>query len=255
MHKKCSHLSKEIQNHPFHSNHTLSLICLKKYLKTFSCSWCHRVIVDGIRFSCEGCSFRLVVCCASSCLPNTIKHESHDHPLLQTQATTSFKRAGCGDEFKSCLKYGCDTCGFNLDSYCTMLPKTMPHDWDRNPVSLTYPPFLTIQLTFSANFVRTQPLALSLTYVTNHFTPNVYVLLIGGRISSLGTLIRLRITRTSSHLCGRVRTSCAHPLTVVIQYPEDPPPPILECTCKFEVCMLCAHNGDTRSTRMEVTSP
>lgn len=57
------------------------------------------------------------------------------------------------------------------------------------------------------------------------------------------------VWKGKNHLCS----PCDHCRTI---YLDDPSPPILECTtCNFQVCMLCAHNGDTRSTIMEVTSP
>ncbi|KAK2994056.1 hypothetical protein RJ640_010685 [Escallonia rubra] len=75
--------------------------------------------------------------CAS--VPDTIVHEAHRHPLVPS--TSGYQHCSACKEYGRCVTYGCDTCGFYLEAFCAMFPRTATHYYDAHPLSLVYPPF------------------------------------------------------------------------------------------------------------------
>ncbi|KAM7530218.1 hypothetical protein LguiB_033628 [Lonicera macranthoides] len=140
LHKCCAELPEKIFRHPLHPQHPLSLYSTKYLFTYWECDLCKKYF-SGFYFFCQTCNFRLDVQCA--CLPKAINHDAHNHPLkLEAQSSSSRICSGCGLEFAPGSKYECGTCGeFELGSHCASLPRTFKHEWDRHPLTLSYPPF------------------------------------------------------------------------------------------------------------------
>nr|GEY48152.1 C1-like protein [Tanacetum cinerariifolium] len=121
--------------HQLHPRHPLYL------KKTFFsvCNGCHSR-GNTFVYSCGNLDFEICVNCAF--LPNTIKHKSHNHPLIQLIDSEH----ECHACYKSCYFYGmsyaCEACGFHLDMHCAMrLPQSLAHRYCKgDEVLLTYPP-------------------------------------------------------------------------------------------------------------------
>ncbi|KAL7194283.1 hypothetical protein ACSBR1_034657 [Camellia fascicularis] len=92
---------------------------------------------NGFTYNCSTCKFYLDVRCGS--LPGAIIHEAHRHLLILTKKRDSWCNA-C-HVYHSNLSFGCETCNFNLDSSCAMLPHTIRHRYDEeHPFVLHYFP-------------------------------------------------------------------------------------------------------------------
>ncbi|CAK9143409.1 unnamed protein product [Ilex paraguariensis] len=122
-------INEEVQ-HPSHPEHLLEL---GRSSNIYSGNLCHCCNMDsnGLFYWCQTCEFPVDIKCAF--LPSTIKHESHKHPLVQTEGSHHVCKS-C-DYKSSSFIFRCDTCNFNLDYNCALLPKTVKHRWDRHPLS------------------------------------------------------------------------------------------------------------------------
>nr|GFA67931.1 hypothetical protein [Tanacetum cinerariifolium] len=90
-------------------------------------------------YKCEmKCKFYLCVNCAF--LPNTIKHESHNHPLTQLIDPNVICNA-CNMRYLG-ISYSCKACDFVLGIYCAMRsPLSLAHRYCKgHEIPLTYPP-------------------------------------------------------------------------------------------------------------------
>ncbi|CAK9179585.1 unnamed protein product [Ilex paraguariensis] len=134
VHLGCAHLPEEVQ-HPSHPEHLLELGRFTNIYSLFRCGCC-TLYSNGFFYECQTCNFQVDIKCAF--LPSTIKHESHKHPLLQTEGSHHVCKS-CNHE-SSRFIFRCDTCNFNLDYDCALFPKTIKHRWDRHPFILTYHP-------------------------------------------------------------------------------------------------------------------
>ncbi|KAM7530136.1 hypothetical protein LguiB_033546 [Lonicera macranthoides] len=142
LHKSCSlqlALKKEKPDHP---EHPIDLSCPAVDFNYSHCSTCSKY-TNSFCNECATCTSFLGVCCASTCLPITINHEAHKHPLrlLQTERFGPLTCIACDQVCYGALEYRCGTCKFRLKMCCAKLPGTVKHEWDRHPLSLTYPPF------------------------------------------------------------------------------------------------------------------
>lgn len=139
-HKKCV-LHPQVLIHPSH-NHPLYLqSCSSLSFALFRCVSC-KMLCNGLTYCCPNCDFYIDVNCASSIsLHETIEHKSHKHPLHhQSPRYDNSECNACGDRFPS-IRYTCGTCDFSIESLCANLPTTIRHEWDRHPLTQTYPPF------------------------------------------------------------------------------------------------------------------
>ncbi|CAH1453481.1 unnamed protein product [Lactuca virosa] len=165
LHKYCAELPLKLQHplHPDHSlalintNHSLSLIntdnsldLIKTYLllaliNTWGhgnynqCNGCGS-FCNTFLYKCETCEFKLDVSCAF--LPNTIKHKSHKHPLMQVIDPVPACTA-C-NMWSNYISYACKACSFTLDMYCaTRSPDSLGHRYCKgHEIPLTYPPVM-----------------------------------------------------------------------------------------------------------------
>ncbi|PWA48716.1 C1-like protein [Artemisia annua] len=80
LHKYCAQLPRILQ-HQLHLDHSLNLVDTLGDEHYFKCSGCFS-LGNTFAYKCESnCKFFLCVNCVV--LPKTIKHESHNHPLVQ----------------------------------------------------------------------------------------------------------------------------------------------------------------------------
>ncbi|KAI3689982.1 hypothetical protein L2E82_47955 [Cichorium intybus] len=106
---------------------------------------CPGCYCSGNRFlyRCETCNFNLDVNCAF--LPNTIKHKSHKHPLIQVidpDPDLVPLCNACNRNYHG-INYACSKdCNFILDMYCAVRwPSSLAHRYCKgHEIPLTYPP-------------------------------------------------------------------------------------------------------------------
>ncbi|GJY23434.1 C1-like protein [Tanacetum coccineum] len=137
LHKYCAHLPQTLQ-HQLHPDHTLHLVDTWGGIKFYKCNGCYSY-GNTFAYKCEKkCEFYLCVNCAF--LPNTIKHESHNHPLTQLIDPEVICKA-C-NKLISGISYSCKTCDFVLCMYCAMRsPQSLAHRYCKgHEIPLTYPP-------------------------------------------------------------------------------------------------------------------
>ncbi|KAK3006437.1 hypothetical protein RJ639_015482 [Escallonia herrerae] len=137
LHTVCTELPDEVQ-HPCHPEHPLSFHpkSAAESISIFVCNLCE-TYCNGFRYRCELCEFDLDLRCAS--VTDTIEHEAHRHPLVPTRSGDHHCSA-CR-EYCGFVTYGCDSCGFYLEAFCAMFPRTATHYYDAHLLSLVYPPF------------------------------------------------------------------------------------------------------------------
>nr|XP_027062201.1 uncharacterized protein LOC113688556 isoform X2 [Coffea arabica]XP_027065029.1 uncharacterized protein LOC113691051 isoform X2 [Coffea arabica] len=130
----CAAHGQEIR-HPFHSQHTLSLVLY--YLRPpRCCSLCGGGGRNGYFFTCSSCDFCLDVDCANLGETTTIckadqghiqiQPVTHPHPLIQVEVMISMKNFSsccfaCGLRFED-LVYACLSCRILLHKSCADLP-------------------------------------------------------------------------------------------------------------------------------------
>ncbi|KAA8517093.1 hypothetical protein F0562_017386 [Nyssa sinensis] len=142
LHKWCAELPTEVWQHPCHPQHTLVLLpkC-PRFFGLFRCQCCG-INSNGFSFSCASCEFYLDVNCAS--LPSSITHEAHaHHRLVLKQPNDRLKCNACHQFWSWYYHFGfiCDTCDFNLDLECALLPRKTSHRYEEHhPLTLTYSP-------------------------------------------------------------------------------------------------------------------
>nr|KAJ0199794.1 hypothetical protein LSAT_V11C600329120 [Lactuca sativa] len=92
----------------------------------------YRILISTFSYKCKTCTFNLDVNCAF--LPNTIKHKSHKHPLIQVIDTETPCNA-CDMGFSG-ISYACKACDFLLDMFCAIRsPHSLGHRWKCTPSS------------------------------------------------------------------------------------------------------------------------
>ncbi|KAF5725511.1 hypothetical protein HS088_TW23G00234 [Tripterygium wilfordii] len=143
LHEWCAkELPQEIQQHPLHPSHPLNLLYQSPYEgSVFGCNGC-KENCGGFVYHCADCQFDLDVECALDCLDilynddhshsknktkkQIINHDSHDHPLTESQIWKSGHDnvlcSGCGLCIDSAEAYSCSLCDFNLHKSCAELP-------------------------------------------------------------------------------------------------------------------------------------
>ncbi|CAH1453485.1 unnamed protein product [Lactuca virosa] len=138
LHKYCIEIPLKLQ-HPLHPDHSLALINTRGHDNYYRCNGCES-FCNTFVYKCETCEFNLDVNCAF--LPKTIKHKSHNHPLIQVIDPDLICKA-CTKWFKGII-YACKACSFTLDLYCAMRsPHSLVHRYCKgHEIPLTYPPVM-----------------------------------------------------------------------------------------------------------------
>ncbi|KAI3691937.1 hypothetical protein L6452_31740 [Arctium lappa] len=114
LHKYCAELALTLE-HQLHPDHSLDLVDTYEEEDYYICNGCFS---NGNRFvyTCEACKFYLDVNCAF--LPNTIKHKSHKHHLVQVIGPDTRCKA-CYKLFDG-ISFACKSCKFRLDMFCAL---------------------------------------------------------------------------------------------------------------------------------------
>ncbi|GFZ08779.1 hypothetical protein Acr_20g0005870 [Actinidia rufa] len=133
LHKRCAKLPFELR-HPGHPEHSLILSRWQsEYSNLPSCQGC-KMHCNGVLFTCLACNFFLDIECAL--LQGVIVHEAHKHTLA-LRKTSNDQCAVC--EYRcSGLALVCGCCNFTLHLRCALLPRTVRHQCDEHPLTLTY---------------------------------------------------------------------------------------------------------------------
>ncbi|KAK3026784.1 hypothetical protein RJ639_040262 [Escallonia herrerae] len=135
LHISCTELPDEVR-HPSHPEHPLFLNSNGPHY--FACKICG-FGYRGFEYKCKHfCGFELDVKCAL--IGDAMLHESHQHPLSLKQSRPEECCNACGGCPPGFL-YGCDSCGYYLDTVCATWPRTARHKYDPHPLILTYRPF------------------------------------------------------------------------------------------------------------------
>ncbi|XP_023741906.3 uncharacterized protein LOC111889988 [Lactuca sativa] len=138
LHKYCAELPLKLQ-YPLHPDHSLVLINAAGHGIKYKCIGCFSY-GNMYLYICEICEFYLDVNCAF--LPQTIKHKSHNHPLIQVIDPEPLCSA-CTKYFEG-ISYACKPCDFILDMYCAMRsPHSLDHKYCKgHKIPLMYPPII-----------------------------------------------------------------------------------------------------------------
>ncbi|GAA0183237.1 hypothetical protein LIER_30690 [Lithospermum erythrorhizon] len=138
LHLACANLPDKIK-HSSHPDHELIMGYQNKFYKCFKCNRCGS-LGNGFNYFCETCKFSLDLTCAA--LPAIIMHETHEHPLCQTEAINEGACYACGDymgDYETIFK--CIYCNILVGFDCALLSGSIRHRWDRHhPIDLKFPP-------------------------------------------------------------------------------------------------------------------
>ncbi|XP_059639189.1 uncharacterized protein LOC132281507 [Cornus florida] len=139
LHKLCIGRLKPKIKHPFHPQHSLTLVSRHHHQSTV-CKACGGTYF-GCTYDCsiDGCDFTMHAKCAS--LVPTIWSELHDHPLAFFNKSESHYldcRACTEYIYKDAAFFSCVDCKFFLHVHCNpTLPKTIKHECHIHPLTLT----------------------------------------------------------------------------------------------------------------------
>ncbi|PSR81708.1 Nucleoredoxin, partial [Actinidia chinensis var. chinensis] len=147
----CFEVSDYIQHHPFHPQHTLTLIHSRAYSEDlyYSCDVCSNDFdAGGYVYSCDECTFYMDVKCASLSLTDCKSHDHqlsplHPHPLILCDKNSNFcyKCTFCElpIEIERGSLYACLQCRALLHKSCADLPQKMEHPLHpSHPLILVY---------------------------------------------------------------------------------------------------------------------
>ncbi|KAG7592275.1 Protein kinase C-like phorbol ester/diacylglycerol-binding domain [Arabidopsis thaliana x Arabidopsis arenosa] len=134
LHQKCAYLPKQKVDSLYKMSTTLST--KKPMTGSFKiCSACQNVY-NGFTYESDNKCVRLDVRCGS--IPEPFVHESHPlHSLYINYSKGNMVCNACGD--KSTMVLSCEECEFVLDIKCSILPKIVKHENDKDHLlSLCY---------------------------------------------------------------------------------------------------------------------
>ncbi|KAI3691956.1 hypothetical protein L6452_31759 [Arctium lappa] len=136
LHKYCAKLPLTLEHH-LHPDHSLVLVNTSKDKYYYECNGCFSN-GNNFAYKCDTCKFYLDVNCAN--LPNTIKHKSHKHPLIQV-IDPNHACDAC-DKTSTTISFACKACDFQLDMFCAIQsPHFLTHRYCKgHEIPLTYPP-------------------------------------------------------------------------------------------------------------------
>ncbi|XP_076893062.1 uncharacterized protein LOC143544979 [Bidens hawaiensis] len=142
LHKWCTRLPSQIQDHPHHAKHTLVFMpkIPPNSLSLFGCDICW-LRCNGFAYGCMQCEYYVDIHCGF--IPDVITHEAHPNHLLSRFKASSVDHKCC----KACgwgmegIGFHCHICDFYLHSNCALLlPRTIRHKYDKHPLTLRYYP-------------------------------------------------------------------------------------------------------------------
>ncbi|KAF7126545.1 hypothetical protein RHSIM_Rhsim11G0053300 [Rhododendron simsii] len=146
IHDSCAKLPSKMKNHPFHSQHTLTLRSNTSYDPgDVICDACGRRIRWGYNFHCEKCDFDLDPHCATLLTELTVVGENrltnlnHPHPLIlcTIDRMSTVPCSGCNKRFEDLRVYVCLKCHCLLHKSCVGWPSRMEHPFhSQHPLNL-----------------------------------------------------------------------------------------------------------------------
>ncbi|KAL7595354.1 hypothetical protein Lser_V15G30181 [Lactuca serriola] len=251
LHKYCAELPLKLQ-HPLHPDHSLALINTNRLLSLINtrghgkynqCNGCGS-FCNTFLYKCETCEFKLDVSCAF--LPNTIKHKSHKHPLIQVIDPVPVCNA-C-NMWSDYISYACNACNFILDMYCAMrVPHSLGHRYCKgHEIPLTYPPVMDHPEDFFCDICEMEMHPKFPLYYC-HKCKNSFHLHCISRIDLYANIFHegtfnvpyhkhpltfVRRKKTPKYICSNCNQDINGSL-------------ILECrskVCSFNICLECAYN-------------
>ncbi|XP_074340561.1 uncharacterized protein LOC141678198 [Apium graveolens] len=136
LHYLCAKVPRKMHD-VAHRKHPLTLLLdTPNYNGKFVCCACGGV-GKGFHYNCATCQFSIDVHCAL--IPESLKHQSHAHPLSLKASTSSSNCAACGDPNEK-VSFGCmDSIkkhNFELHVYCVTLPISIQHVDHNHALSL-----------------------------------------------------------------------------------------------------------------------
>jgi very-short-patch-repair endonuclease len=132
LHQSCVELPPEIQQHPFHPNHTLVLAeePQEKY-----CNACGKNCDAYPFYCCRECNFNLDFVCATR--PQIINIDDCQHASKSFYNHIQFTCHACGEEGKG-LSSRCSICQLLIHGECARFPRTIWITSHDHSLSLTY---------------------------------------------------------------------------------------------------------------------
>ncbi|XP_062163731.1 uncharacterized protein LOC133870587 [Alnus glutinosa] len=132
LHQSCGDLPPEIQQHPFHSNHTL---VLEEWSKKIYCNACGKNCDAYPFYNCNECNFNLDFVCATR--PRIINIQDCQHAFNYFYSQIQFTCQACGEEGKE-LASQCSICQLLIHGECVRFPRTIWITNHDHSLSLTY---------------------------------------------------------------------------------------------------------------------
>ncbi|XP_059460180.1 uncharacterized protein LOC132189459 [Corylus avellana] len=132
LHQSCVELSSEIQQHPFHSNHTLVLVEPDyRY-----CNVCGKNCNRYPFYRCNECNFNLDITCAAN-RPQINNIDDCQHAFIPFFRKNQFTCSACGEEAKE-LPSLCSICQLLIHSKCARFPRIISILKHHHSLALTY---------------------------------------------------------------------------------------------------------------------
>ncbi|XP_059460178.1 uncharacterized protein LOC132189457 [Corylus avellana] len=117
LHKSCVDLSPQIQQHPFHPNHTLVLVKAdQKY-----CNVCGKNCNRYPFYCCGECDFNLHIMCTTT-RPRINNVDSCQHAFVSFFKKNQFTCDACGEEAKELASH-CNICQLLIHNKCARFPR------------------------------------------------------------------------------------------------------------------------------------
>ncbi|XP_062163726.1 uncharacterized protein LOC133870582 [Alnus glutinosa] len=132
IHQSCVELPPQIQQHPFHPNHTLVLA--EKPQKKY-CNACGKNCDAYPFYYCNECNFNLDFVCTTR--PRIINIDDCQHALNSFYNHIQFTCQACGEEGKG-LSSRCSICQLLIHGECARFPRTIWITSHNHSLSLTY---------------------------------------------------------------------------------------------------------------------
>jgi hypothetical protein len=134
LHQSCVELSPQIQQHPFHPNHTLVLVKPenKKY-----CNVCGKNCNTYPFYRCSECDFNLDITCAAT-RPRINNIDDCQHAFIPFFQKNQFTCKACGEEAKEYSASLCSICQLLIHRKCARFPRIISISRHDHSLALTY---------------------------------------------------------------------------------------------------------------------
>ncbi|XP_062146785.1 uncharacterized protein LOC133854566 [Alnus glutinosa] len=139
LHTRCSVLPTKIQQYRLHNFHQLTLLSRANTKgDVFFCELCSRGHC-GFTYKCDNCSTYSLkqICVQCGSIPDTLKHEGHQHSLFLALRYSNRKCKACPKDNENYV-FVCTSCDFALGIRCANLPLLARHKCDTHFLKLTY---------------------------------------------------------------------------------------------------------------------